>query len=207
LAHGLDSVPQVCLGDDCVPGADLGAIARLLKLDYDPPATLTPAQLYERFVFVLEAAARYFRQATFEGLSVKSPDRDRSFRELGWHITLIPKAFLTAYDTGEFNRDLFQERDVPTSLSGEDVAQEIERSRVTLDAWWQRAGRDDPFDRVIEVYWGWHTLHETFERETWHTAQHTRQVMMFLEMLGIAPDRPLTAGDLAGLPLPERVWD
>jgi hypothetical protein len=31
--------------------------------------------------------------------------------------------------------------------------------------------------------------------------------MMFLDQLGIAADRPLTAEDLAGLPLPERVWD
>jgi hypothetical protein len=31
--------------------------------------------------------------------------------------------------------------------------------------------------------------------------------MMFLDMLNIAPDRPLTPADLAGLPLPERVWD
>ena len=200
-------MPQVCLGEECVPGGDLGAIARLLGLDYEPPATLTPSQLHERFVFVLEAAARYFRQATFDGLSVKSPDRDRSFRELAWHITLIPTAFLTAYDVDEFDRELFQERDVPTSLTGEDLAREVERSRAALEAWWQRAGQDDPFDRVMQTYWGWHTLHESFERETWHTAQHTRQVMMFLETLGIVPDRPLTAEDLAGLPLPERVWD
>jgi hypothetical protein len=203
----LTSVPQVCLGDECVPGADLGAIALLLDLDYEAPATLTPAQLYERFLFVLEAAARYFRQAPFEGLSVKSPDRDRSFRELGRHIALIPMAFLTAYDLGIFDRNTFQERDVPVTLTGDDLALEAERSREALEAWWQRAGQDDPFDRVIETYWGAHTLHESFERETWHTAQHTRQVMMFLEMLNVTPDRPLTALDLAGLPLPERVWD
>jgi hypothetical protein len=195
------------LGEDCVPGGDLGAIARLLSLDYDPPATLTPSQLHERFLFVLEAAARYFRQAPFEGLALKSPDRDRSFRELGWHITLIPKAFLSAYDAGLFDRDLFQERDVPATLTGDDIASEVERSRAALDSWWQRAGEDDPFDRVIETYWGAHTLHESFERETWHAAQHTRQVMMFLEMLQVAPDHPLTSHDLAGLPLPERVWD
>jgi hypothetical protein len=200
-------VPQVCLGEECVPGADLGAIARLLALDYVAPATLTPRQLFERFVLVLEAAARYLRQAPFDGLSVKSPDRDRSFRELARHIALIPAAFLTAYDTGEFDRDLFQERDVAASLSGDDLAGEILASRTALEAWWARAGSDDPFDRVIETYWGAHTLHESFERETWHSAQHTRQVLMFLEMLRVAPDRPLTADDLVGLPLPERVWD
>ena len=28
-----------------------------------------------------------------------------------------------------------------------------------------------------------------------------------LERMGIVPDRPLTPADLAGLPLPERLWE
>jgi hypothetical protein len=31
--------------------------------------------------------------------------------------------------------------------------------------------------------------------------------MLILESLGIPPDRPLSAADLAGLPLPEKAWD
>jgi hypothetical protein len=205
--HGLDSVPAVCLGDDCVPGGDLEAIASLLSLDYTPPLMLTPSQLFERFVFVLDAAQRYFRQAPFDGLSVKSPDRDRSFRELAMHITLIPTAFVAAYDTNEFPNTLFREENVDPALSGEDLAALLERSRQTLRVWWETSGHEDPFDRVLETYWGAHTLHEAFERETWHSAQHTRQVIMFLEMLKVTPDRPLTTEDLVGLPMPEGVWD
>jgi len=40
----------------------------------------------------------------------------------------------------------------------------------------------------------------------WHSAQHTRQLAMMLESHGIVPDRPLTAADLAGLPVPDDVW-
>ena len=207
VAHGLDSVPAVCLGDDCVPGGDLQAIASLLSLDYTPPLMLTPTQLFERFVFVLEAAGRYFRQAPFEGLSLKSPDRDRSFRELAMHITLIPTAFVTAYDTNEFPNTLFREENVDPSLTGDDLAMLLEESKQRLQDWWQTSGRDDPFDRVLETYWGAHTLLEAFERETWHSAQHTRQVIMFLEMLSVTPDRSLSPQDLAGLPMPEGVWD
>ena len=205
--HGLDSVPAVCLGDDCVPGGDLEAIATLLSLDYTPPAMLSPSQLYERFMFVLEAAGRYFAQAPFDGLAMKSPDRDRSFRELAVHVTLIPTAFVEAYESNEFPRALFQEANVDPALTGDDLAVLLAKSRARLAAWWEGAGREDPLDRVIETYWGAHTLHEALERETWHTAQHTRQVIMFLEMLNVTPDRLLTAGDLAGLPMPEGVWD
>lgn len=206
-AHGLDSVPAVCFGDDCVPGGDLDAIAGLLSLEYTAPVMLSPAQLYERFMFVLGAAQRYFRQATVEGLSTKSPDRDRSFRELAMHITLIPTAFVTAYDTNEFANTLFREENVDPALTGDDLAVMLEQSKTALRRWWETSGHEDPFDRVIETYWGAHSLHEAFERETWHSAQHTRQVMMFLEMTGKTPDRPLTSADLAGLPMPEGVWD
>jgi hypothetical protein len=46
-----------------------------------------------------------------------------------------------------------------------------------------------------------------FERVTWHSAQHCRQLVAVLERVGIQPDGPLTASDLAGLPLPERLWE
>jgi len=45
------------------------------------------------------------------------------------------------------------------------------------------------------------------ERTTWHAAQHVRQTAMLLEQFGIAPDRPLTKEDLAGLPVTGKVWD
>ena len=205
--HGLDSVPAVCFGDRCVPGGDLVAIAELLGLDYAAPDTLTPSQLFDKFVMVLDAACRFMIQVPFEGLSHRAPDRDRTFRDLGWHIVLIGRAFVAAYDSNEFPNSSFREENVPTTLSGADIAAELKQTQAILQDWWQTSGREDPLDRVIDSYWGNHTLHEVFERETWHTAQHTRQVMMFLEQLGIAPEGPLTAEDLAGLPLPERVWD
>jgi uncharacterized damage-inducible protein DinB len=205
--HGLDSVPAVCLDNECVPGGDLSAIAQLLELDYEPPVQLTPEQLYTKWMLVLEAVQRYLSQAPFAGLAHKSPDRDRTFRELGWHIVLIPRAFATAYDTNEFPNRLFAEKNVPVELTGEDIAAAVAESQRVVQTWWGNAGAQDPLDRVLETYWGAHTLLETFEREVWHTAQHTRQVMMFLRQLGVEPAGPLTADDLAGLPLPEGVWD
>jgi hypothetical protein len=134
--HGLDSVPAVCLENECVPGGDLGAIARLLGLDYEPPVKLTPEQLFGKWMLVLEAAQRYLQQAPFNGLSHKSPDRDRTFRELGWHIVLIPRAFVTAYDTNEFPNRLFAEKDVPVELTGD----EMQRRWRSRSVWYRRGG-------------------------------------------------------------------
>ena len=45
------------------------------------------------------------------------------------------------------------------------------------------------------------------ERTVWHSTQHVRQAASLLEQAGIEPDRPLTAHDIQGLPLTEKVWD
>jgi hypothetical protein len=50
-------------------------------------------------------------------------------------------------------------------------------------------------------------MHQLFERSTLHSAQHTRQMIAILERFGIEPAGRLSADNLAGLPLPERVWD
>jgi len=59
----------------------------------------------------------------------------------------------------------------------------------------------------MDTYFGRHPLHEVLERTVWHPAQHTRQLMLILDDLGIEPNRRLRAEDFAGLPLPEKVWD
>ena len=148
------------------------------------------------------------RQVPPGGLEFEPPDRPRTLRNLAFHALSIARSFLRAYDEG-----------VPTAWRGimdlapddiqtnEELAAYGEESRRMLAEWWRDAGSQDPLDRVIETYQGAQTLLEAFERQTWHTAQHTRQVMMFLDWLDTPPDRPLTDDDLAGLPMPKGWWD
>ena len=51
------------------------------------------------------------------------------------------------------------------------------------------------------------TMHQMPELSVWHSTQHMRHVAAVLERLGIEPDGKLTQDELAGLPLPERIWD
>jgi hypothetical protein len=59
----------------------------------------------------------------------------------------------------------------------------------------------------VPTSYGTQELHEVFERSTWHSAQHVRQLADVLDRFGIAPEGRLTAEDLKGLPLPERIWE
>ncbi|NIN75208.1 MAG: NrdH-redoxin, partial [Xanthomonadales bacterium] len=72
--------------------------------------------------------------------------------------------------------------------------------KARLNAWWESAGRSTDFSQPGKVYYGDVTLHEVLERTCWHSGQHTRQLMLTLEKLGIAPDGPLTRRRFRGTP-------
>ena len=59
----------------------------------------------------------------------------------------------------------------------------------------------------MQTFYGPQTVHELLERSTWHSAQHVRQLIYVLERYGINPDGPLVGDDLAGLPLPEGLFE
>jgi len=59
----------------------------------------------------------------------------------------------------------------------------------------------------VHTFYGPQTVHELLERSTWHSAQHARQLMYVLERYAINPDGPLAEKDLAGLPLPQGLFE
>ena len=68
-------------------------------------------------------------------------------------------------------------------------------------------GQTTDFTQPGKVYYGEVTLHEVLERTAWHSGQHTRQLMLILESIGIKPDQPLDIADFRGLPIPKEIWD
>jgi hypothetical protein len=78
--------------------------------------------------------------------------------------------------------------------------------RERFRKWWLGV-EDVTGDQPVPTYYGEQPILDVLERTTWHAAQHVRQTRMILEQMGITPDRPLSPDDLAGLPVPEKVWD
>jgi hypothetical protein len=156
---------------------------------------------------VLTAAARYVRQIPAAELDKPFRNRNRPIRVLAHHVFRIVEGFLDSMQDGAL---LTYERimtDAPPSIkTGEDIARYGEGVLAGAKQWWA-AYPDRGCRNPMETYFGTHPVHVVLERAVWHPAQHVRQLMLILETLGIQPDRPLGAADLAGLPLPEKAWD
>jgi len=71
---------------------------------------------------------------------------------------------------------------------------------------WERV-EDKSCQKNLKTFFGPCLAHDLLERSTWHSAQHCRQLADVLKRFGIEPDRPLTQDQLAGLPLPERLYE
>src|SRR5574341_113153 len=204
---GARSVPVVARGGRFVFAQTIGDVIGFLGLKVKPQAPLAPEALMAKLELVLAAAARYVRQIPAAELDKPFRNRNRPVRELAHHVFRIVEGFLESMDDG---RELTYERIMQPReaalVTAEDIARYGEDVRARARRWWA-AYSDRECRRPIATYFGEHPLHLVLERTVWHPAQHTRQLMLVLESLGIAPDRPLGAADLAGLPLPEKAWD
>jgi hypothetical protein len=127
---------------------------------------------------------------------------------MGHHIFRIGEAFLeTAVDGVEYR---VNNANVPpqdgTFTTGAEIAAYGGSVVGRLQTWW--AGLEDKSGRQqVKTFYGTPPMHQLLERSTWHSAQHTRQLIAVLERFNIEPEGRLTAEHLSGLPLPEGLWD
>jgi hypothetical protein len=205
----VQTVPVLAKGGQYIFCQNLEDVAEFVGLQGTGHTPLPPAMLVEKWLAVLRAAQRYIRQIPNPRLGERAIDnRDRSIRLLSHHIFRIGEAFLeTAIDDVEYwaNNANVPPQDGTCSTGDEIVAYGdgiIER----IKNWWAQLD-DKSCQQKVKTFYGTPPMHQLFERSTWHSAQHTRQMIAVLERFGIDPDRRLSADDLAGLPLPERIWD
>jgi len=204
---GARSVPVVARGDQFVFAQAIGDVIGFLGLKVKPQAPLAPEALLQKLDVVLSAAARYVRQIPAPELQKPFRNRNRPVRALAFHVFRIVEGFLESMQDGqELTYDRIMRDEAPADLTPEDLARYGESVLARAKAWWA-AYPDKRCTQTMPTYFGEHPVHVVLERTVWHPAQHTRQLMLVLESLGIAPDRPLSAADLAGLPLPEKAWD
>jgi len=209
LSLGVQTVPVLAKGGQYIFCQNLEDVAEFVGLQGTGHTPLSPAMLVEKWITVLRAAQRYIRQIPNPRLSERAIDnRDRSIRLLSHHIFRIGEAFLeTAIDDVEYWAN---NANVPpedgSCTTGEEIVAYGDGIIERIENWWAQLD-DKSCQQKVKTFYGTPPMHQLFERSTWHSAQHTRQMIAVLERFGIEPDGRLSADDLAGLPLPERIWD
>jgi hypothetical protein len=209
LALGARTVPVLAKGEQYIFCQNLEDVAEFVGLQGTGHTPLPPPALIAKWLVVLRAAQRYIRQISDDRLRERAIDnRDRSIRLLSHHIFRVGEAFLeTAVADVEYRAE---NANVPPTEGACTTAEEIIRYGdgviERLENWWFRLD-DKSCRQKVKTFYGMPPMHQLFERSTWHSAQHTRQMIAILERFGIEPAGRLSTDDLAGLPLPERVWD
>jgi hypothetical protein len=205
--YGLRKVPVLAKGDQYAMGQMLDPFAQLAGLPMPGADRLSPEQLYKKYEMVFAAAQRYARQFPAERFREKViPHRERVIRTLCYHVFRIGESFLETWDGAEYSVKI-ADNEPPESLqTGDDIARYGASVWARFEKWW-RGVEDRSLSRMLKTYYGDTSAHRVLERVTWHSAQHCRQLIEVLERMGVKADRPLTASDLAGLPLPERLWE
>jgi hypothetical protein len=206
---GARGVPVLAKDSQYIYCQNLEDVAEFVGLQGSGHTPLPPPELVAKWINVLRAAQRYMRQFSPERLQERAiHNRDRSIRLLGHHVFRIGEAFLeTAIDGVEYRLNNANVSPAEGScMNGEAIADYGDRVIRRLQEWWNQL-QDKSCTQTIPAFYGTPPMHQLLERSTWHSAQHTRQLIAVLERYAIEPDGRLSAGDLAGLPLPEGLWE
>jgi hypothetical protein len=204
--YGLRKVPVVSKNDEYVFGQMIDVFAKFIGVQVPASEMLSPEQLYKKYEKIFAAGQRFIRQIPAERLRERViPNRERVLRTLCFHVFRIGEAFLETWNGAEYSAKI-ADNPPPESTTADDIARYGADVWKKYEAWW--AGLEDrTLSRTLKTYYGDTKAHKVFERCTWHSAQHCRQLMYVLEQEGIKPNGPLTSEDLAGLPLPERLFE
>ena len=209
LRLGVRSVPVLARGEQYIYCQNLEDVAEFVGLQDSGHTPLPPAILLAKWVKVLRAAQRYITQIPDARLGERViENRDRSIRLMSHHIFRIAEAFLeTAIDDVEY---WVNNANVPpadgTCTAGAEIAAYGDGVIARVQAWWDRL-EDKSCRQPVKTFYGTPPMHQLLERSTWHSAQHTRQLIAVLERFDIEPRGRLSPEDLAGLPLPVGLWE
>jgi glutaredoxin len=201
-----DHVPVVRVGDEWADGKDIEKVAELVGVEHE--SELLPVEeLYNRLDVMLSITQDFLERLPEEELTTDIPNRPRSYGELVQHIFSLPDVFIM-HEAGvpmdgvpRMEHSWDPHSKVALSTYGHSV-------RDRLADWFEASSGTTDWSATADVFWGQPTKHQFFERTTWHTGQHTRQLEWILENeLGMDVDDAIDPDLWEGLPMPQKVWN
>jgi hypothetical protein len=199
------AVPAVIVGDRAAHGWNPPAYAAVLGVAYTAAAQLSPAVLAARLDVILGAAEALLARVPDERMDDRPPERDRTVRDLGYHVFRLSLAFIEAMDSGRLPKSWLGDAAPADMRESRAVASYGALARGRLAGWFESTPASE-YARMLDVYYGPQSGHDLLERTVWHAAQHLRQLYVLAERLGVTPAQALPVAALEGLPLPAALW-
>lgn len=204
---GIKRIPAISRGMDYVMGQKLADVCDFVGIPLGNVVEHGVDELARRMDIILTAAQGYFREMTDDDLDQKLPNRDRTVRQLCYHVSRIVDGFCEVMegDQDEFHTSIADSTHPADIVTGEDLAAYSEGVLARFKKW--HAGYEGDGSEPAAAYWGEVTLRELLERVTWHPGQHVRQLKMYMTNRGHPPTKPIDEAVFEGLPMPKKVWD
>jgi hypothetical protein len=204
-ALGALTVPVVAVGERWVSAASLDHVADLVGIDRSGHRMLAPVELVEKYDAIFAAAQRYLRVFPQEKMGMTVPRRDkRDMRELGYHVFQIADDLMTVRDG-----DTYLQGNAPAPGGIQTFDQIVaygDGVRNRLRDWYAEQP-SQLWRETRTTSYGAFPMHLYLERATWHSGQHSRQIVEMLRLAGIEAPNPLPQSFFEGLPLPAGIWE
>jgi hypothetical protein len=155
---------------------------------------------------VLEGVERAVMQVPAEQFRTPTPNRGRDLAELVFNIHDPVAIMAESFHSGRFfwrtESDFERSRGLATAA---DLARFCRETRL---AWFGRAAAVDAemAERPVETVEGALTNQQVLEAQSFHAAQHLRQIYVFLRRIGVEPAQELQARDILPVELGEQVF-
>lgn len=183
-------------------GFDVPALRDLLGLASDITAALLPSELLEKYRLIFTAAQRAIMQIPQDRLDTITPGRDRTLRQLTWHIFDRAEDFADLADGGKFTSEMttvYMTR-ANTYRTSADIAAYGGTVLTKLEDLLTR--RVEVLDKTVETYFGTSTLNSLLNRALSMAAFRLKGTYLYMGLLGIEPLDPLSAHDYSGIVMP-----
>jgi glutaredoxin len=205
---GARSLPVVARGDKFVFAQSLDQVAEFVGRKNTADNRLPPDELVRRWTEFLVIARSLILDIPAGKLDHQPiPNRKRDLRELAYHIFQVPDVFVRNV-AGEFEDWAYHVNlPVPQDVcSTAEIVNFAEQVTGNLTDWWD-ALADRSCRWTVKTYYGVRPGWELLERQTWHSAQHIRQLQAVLEGFGVKMQRSVPPELYDGLPMPVGLWE
>lgn len=203
---GIRSIPVVVRDREYTFAQSLDDVAKFVGVD-NVVDVLPPEVLIERWKKIMEIATDTISKIPTGMLNEQpKPPRARTVRDVAYHIFQVPDAYLQVVIDGLEDWTVVANVDAPPDIDLPAILSYAEDKKRRVAQWWD-ALEDRSCKQPLKMFYGVHSMHSFLERSTWHSAQHTRQLLWWCKENAIPVEQQLTKEVLQGLPMPEGLWE